>query len=903
MNDEQQLTYQLGITNVPSDATCDDNGLAECIGMVYDDGEHRVIQKPADKIVNNAALTINGTLLFVHKIPGGNIENYIYSNGTNIISGTQQTICAGGAKTKVTAIGKTLIMNIDGTSNYAIWKNGAYLYLGDMLPEMEMKFSMTEAKAWKKDSGDSYPSTFEYGTKTVDLYSHDDDGVINSHRHHTLNATTYWLTEIKKQEQFNEVIAGIVSAHLKDIRKAKRFCFPFWVRYAVRLYDGSHTCISNPILMMPTVHYNRRVYFSANDMSYLPANHDSEIWPATYDPYSAKLKYQTIIPSGSQWTDFKDKWGDVIKGVDVFVSEEVMSFDINANWRLINPFATERATTLLKESIDTNDGSASTVAIDATNESATDINPGFTTYIMPQQWSEDEFKKRLIETSRFYKLIEIDLDKIDGNEHDTANENPGTNDVTIDSMTLANLTTQTQLEHDDYFSHTNMAANVMKVYNSRLHLADINRSFFDGFRHFSNAIKSSTTVIYDIYVYINTDDGERVVYKSVSSTKEDFRCWFYYPDPRAYKAEVYLRDGSSKYYSFTLKEHPALNGAYAFIGLPYSGALTTGNAYSNFPTVENQTEHIVNRVFVSEVNNPWLFTSKGDVAVGNAEIIGLATQTMALGQEEHGTHPLTVFTKDGLYGLELDKSTGIYIASDVFSREVCNNTKSITETDGAVFFSSAKGLMVVVGNKVNCMSEQLDGYVESEQEPFTDFMGNAFIAYDYRDSLLWIFDGNSTTCWIYSIKSGAFAHYNFGTGNVVSNVVNDYPDYLLQIGSNIYSLTDRPNINKDGTGNPLVLNTYAASMVTRAMKFGNGMVLKSVMRMRHVLNLHGQTGTMTVRIFAKNDLNDVWHELTHLRGTPWKYYQFRYTFTNLLATDRFGGTLLITQTRRTNKLR
>ena len=40
-----------------------------------------------------------------------------------------------------------------------------------------------------------------------------------------------------------------------------------------------------------------------------------------------------------------------------------------------------------------------------------------------------------------------------------------------------------------------------------------------------------------------------------------------------------------------------------------------------------------------------------------------------------------------------------------------------------------------------------------------------------------------------------------------------------------------------------------------------------------------------------------------LRTKPWKYYRFRYNFSGLLATDRFAGTVLITQERRTNKLR
>jgi hypothetical protein len=61
-------------------------------------------------------------------------------------------------------------------------------------------------------------------------------------------------------------------------------------------------------------------------------------------------------------------------------------------------------------------------------------------------------------------------------------------------------------------------------------------------------------------------------------------------------------------------------------------------------------------------------------------------------------------------------------------------------------------------------------------------------------------------------------------------------------------------------------------------------------------------GSMTLRIFASNNLND-WAELHSLRGLPWKYYRFRYDMSDMKATDRFGGSVLITQERRTNKLR
>ena len=168
---------------------------------------------------------------------------------------------------------------------------------------------------------------------------------------------------------------------------------------------------------------------------------------------------------------------------------------------------------------------------------------------------------------------------------------------------------------------------------------------------------------------------------------------------------------------------------------------------------------------------------------------------------------------------------------------------------------------------------------------------------------------------MYSIKSGTFGRYTFS--NAIAYTVNDYPDYLLQQNTTVYSLMLRPDINADTAYN------YAARIITRPMKLENALALKSIMQIRHILQFNPYTitetwedpetnlpmesettqkGTMTLRIFASNNL-DNWVELHSLRGTPWKYYRFRFDFSNMKATDRFAGTMLITQERRTNKLR
>jgi hypothetical protein len=89
------------------------------------------------------------------------------------------------------------------------------------------------------------------------------------------------------------------------------------------------------------------------------------------------------------------------------------------------------------------------------------------------------------------------------------------------------------------------------------------------------------------------------------------------------------------------------------------------------------------------------------------------------------------------------------------------------------------------------------------------------------------------------------------------------------------------------------------------MKLENALALKSIMQVRHITDFSDAAG-IALEIYASNNLKtaqNTWVKLGSLRGKPWKYYRFRYDFTNLIATDRFAGSILVTQERRTDKLR
>ena len=850
---QQQLTFEKGITNVPSDITCSDNALAESIGMIYDDGEHRVIQKPEEFITSGTIPTI----LYIHKFGSG--TRYIGYNSSNVMCwGTVSdkayiTPQGGGtftglnytSDTEVTSVGKTLIISDNNGLHYFLWKENSY------------------------DPIEDYPDpdfTFWINTRTIDqsvINRGECTGMLADNDHVSNDKITDW----------NNLVVGLYAKNKKGIAQKKGFCLPFFVRTAIELYDGTYTRISNPILFFPCVTENTATYFFG----------ETVVMTTRY----SVLKF-------TQTEDFA-KWGDIIKGIAIFVSKGIEVHDLDVDQE-IEAF----------KKLDSYIGKDPIYR-------QTGYRPadGHAFRHVLKSKPEDEIDEEIKGTSIFRKVCTIGLESI------TDSDGKGLADY-LNTHTLENLDTLEQLKTDDYYSRCPLIAKTTYVYNSRLNLANAERGFFSGFKYFTPCgdIGGNTC-----YVKIETDAGDRIV-KQVTASHSGAGLYFFYPDSRAKVLRLKEQDKNYK-----LTEHPALNGAYYFAGIQVivaslnSTITLPASDESSIPETEITTpEPLPNHIIQSEVNNPFVFNAEGYFRVGIGEIIGVSSITQALSEGQFGQYPLLAFSSDGIWALSV-ASTGYYSSVHPISREVCNNAISITQTDGAVFFTSNKGLMVVVGSQVKCVSEQLSGHTLSfpiggteqivDLGNFLTYMASCYIAYDYRDSLLWIFNQSYNYCYVYSIKSGTFSKYSFDKG--IKNVVNNYPDYLLQNSDKtVYSLTERPDINADyasGTN----FNRYAATMLTRPMKLENALALKTIMKVNHIEHfttsdvVSGGTTTplkasLTFRLFASNNLEN-WVELTSLTGVPWKYYRFRYDFANLKATDRFAGSVIITQERRTNKLR
>jgi len=130
-----------------------------------------------------------------------------------------------------------------------------------------------------------------------------------------------WTEE--NQNIITEQVMAKVNKFLAEQTVNKgRFAFPFFVRYALRLYDGSLTMHSAPILMNPCTTNNPVVYWKEayNRSSSNSVNH------AVCDMMlvAADLDYKNSVMSD----DFND-WKDIVKSVDVFISKPIYPYDQN----------------------------------------------------------------------------------------------------------------------------------------------------------------------------------------------------------------------------------------------------------------------------------------------------------------------------------------------------------------------------------------------------------------------------------------------------------------------------------------------------------------------------------------------------------------------------------------------
>lgn len=904
----QEIIYN-GHTAVPSDYEVTDGDLAISLGVVKEDYSLKPIYNPSDVLT----LEQGESVKHIHKT--SNIYHYIivktlggggsstkgfelkYSDGENTY--TIQMFSGGNVKLyQITSIGNTLVVLTSIGMYYFLWKENEYYSLGSQIPELPLSFGLvTSTLNFSENFNIEFPEAITISNgDSYNKFSEDNKTAI----------TSIVLAQVNKFIADRSTNAG-------------RFMFPFFVRYALRLYDGTHTHHSAPILMncanycTPIVMGNRLtdgVYSSFRNFYCFAPLHN--------------LNYE-VVDNNS--IDDLNKWSDIVQAVDVFISAPIYTYKQSGECESVASIG--YALGHGAYSVGAKETILETEHPYKKNNLFGDLmaQEYLTTKccIELPQYDAEQINNSVIDNSQFYLLKSIKI-----------NELPKTRttfDVKDDYLPA--LLNRERLE-DDYDSHDTLIPKYSFVYNQRLNITNIKKQLFEGFLASSalqltidNVTSSPNNSSVRCYVTIKTDAKEIIV-RNIASTLGEYPVvdYFFYPNTNATSLiiEVINNYGTTRK-EYKLTPHPYLNGAYYFSRFSpkeesSGGVIVPGSPQ---PTADN-TVNILNKIYTSEINNPFFFPLLGINTVGAGEIIGISTSAKALSEGQFGQFPLYAFTTEGVWALEVGQ-TGAYLAKQPITRDVCINTDSITQIDNAVLFATDRGIMLISGSQTTCISDVINGEnpfsvadlpkAESivnifntkanKNEtitlsdimllPFLDFVKNCKMLYDYTHQHIIAFNPLVKYAYVYSLNSKQW-------GMIVSNIVdsvNSYPDALAMaiIEQDIPVLINYSKPTDDNV---------TALIVTRPIKFGENI---NIFKTIDTIIQRGFCKSNNVQqiLYGSNDLYN-WHtiwssENKYMRGfsgSPYKMFRL-VIFCKLDKDERLTSCSVDVKAKRLNQLR
>lgn len=904
-----------GYTAQPSDYECQDGDLSASLNLIAEDNQIKTLGQP-DIVLG---LQKGERVLFIHIVPGQ--KNYILARGrvdnsfeifwlkkednSTVVGNTNEAkhIATMNSLLDVAAIGNTLVFALEEGLKYVLWKDDDYIQLRNRPPFISIDFGMY--KVGTLSDSEEYAIPARCGAGWSGRRDQAEKGELS---------------------EVTQMAYGLLLPAIADKVTSKGYFYqPFFVRYAYRLYDGTYSWHSAPILMLPTILPPLIKY---SDDGTHPAAGGTLNATFTLNVPFFGLAYR-ILTDG---VDELSNWSDLVASIDIFVSAPIYTYDQSKDlpWR---PVASTR--TILSEIspdtvLSTGGRPTTTVAnevfvghyadslsgryVDHTMKTGNIDNPDY--YSVLNIKPHEKMHRNIQSAHEFYKLAEIDIKDIKVMSEMAH--------LKITDSDLSSLVTRQTLD-DDYQSHCNLVASSLYAFNSRLNLSGVKIAPAEPFpmrscMQYGNPEGLTTTrVRITVWTRLNgvrcysVHTGEESVEADIwHNPAENFPRYIYYPDASAYKMEIFVTD--SQKYIINLTPHDFLNGAYYYMGKSGMSKITTPTNAEPETAQCALSVSVGSKIYTSEINNPFTFPLLGINTIGSGDIYGICSAAKALSQGQFGQFPLYAFTSEGVWALETTP-TGTYSAKQPITRDVCINAASITQIDSSVLFATDRGIMLISGSQTQCITDvvnsdspfdvltlpgmdKLHSMLGHDDKtcfpvaPFSEFLKTCGMIYDYVHQHIIVFSPEYSYSYVYSLKSHLW-------GMLFSNidcVVNSYPEALaVDKDSNLVDFT------KGGAGE------ISGLLVTRPLKLDAADVLKTVdtiiqrgnFRKGHVLSV----------VYGSRDLYNwslVWsskdHFLRGFRGTPYKYFRIA-LLCNLDADESIYGATIQFETRKINQPR
>lgn len=996
----QEIKYN-GYSASPSDYQSLDGDMASMLNCIPHRGALRPILPPetvehfGDKIV----MAVHKIADFEVYILNGLTEDILYWRKVDDKDGEYTLLhdFTEEAALTVTPIGNTLaVLDGNGVIHYFLWKTDAYTNLGTQLPELEAKPYISSQIYDNTDMDNIYGIEFtEKSPSTILSNLNGSTGLLNPDETKALydaKTTNIPLYGEVRQNVYNKVFAKINQVE-RLLKQKGFFTAPFFVRFAYRLFDGSHAMHTTPTLMVPTT-------WGAP----LTSVRVLSTGRVDFNPLvsASKLTAEIITP------DNLSDWADVITHIDVFVTPQAINYtdspealvslsqlpfakynnetqkwsfdsagapqimDNDKQWRSIVDIFTVESTDdfdllstksvkdggqyifdtidyksgFLAVDISTGDGRLTltsgltlelldnppalplpeggqykvyffygkstviyngpetTVRAYGTNKSTSAFTDTTHHYIELRRTDGKDFADVIAEYNNFYKVGEIDV---------KLNPNGFTGTVPLKKDVLVSLVTHETLPDTGQGRTLNIISNQFS-YNNRLNVIVQGENLPPCAALTAQNPTRGDMSNYTIEsAYVKVIENSQTSYIRVKDERAqvgDLKLvYFAYPRSTATELQIYYTDNLGQPYVRTIQltRHPFLNLAYAFNKFE----AIEGN-FTECSTIPNHLQTSIiygNKIKTSDVNNPFIFSEENTSELPVGKIYALSTAAKALSQGQFGQFPLYAFTDKGVWALEVT-GTGTYSARQPITRDVVLNPESVTQIDDAVLFATRRGIMLLAGSQVQCISEVLDGtafditQLEFAHKKISEdstalsivswdtYKTNIEMLYDYTGQRIIVFNPWYGYSYVFSLDS---KQWGIMKSNIKSTV-DYYPQaYAMTNDGTLvdYSVTDGSEAKGHYITRPLKLD---APDVHKTI---TGIIQRGQFKKGHVNTmLYGSRDLdKWYPVYGSND-----HILRGMRGTPYKYFRIASTF-RLDKDESITGCSVDYEPRLNNKLR
>jgi hypothetical protein len=477
------------------------------------------------------------------------------------------------------------------------------------------------------------------------------------------------LTEGKYDKYYNPetselyngyVQKGFIDHALSLVYKQNCYIDRAFFIVALKLFDGTYIATSSPYQIS-----SGETTGLVNTVRWSPfTGSSSDRYKATASGLVPTFK----IPDES--IEVLEKWEDVIMSIDIFTSGSIMNKGV------------KKATYESK----------------MTDGTTIKVGQEYEMY----DWLKVSEIKENIENATFRKVAEFDLS--------------GNIIWSVEDTSPSNLAIQDALPFNTM--HSYVPENCY-MYNSRMHICDYKNILYKGYRYYY-FMNDNNNRTYTVYTFIKTENGVKIVKTNANFVGSYAPGYIIYPDSRAFKMQFFSEDG--KYVEIPLKAHRFNNYSFYINVENYEipGASNEDESYivpavfSDFVFNKEGKQPMIDKIVeqpnvlkVSAVDNPFYFPTAQTYKF-EGDIKGLASNAEAISTGQFGQYPLFVFTKEGIWAMQVDTSgQGAYLSQSPFSREVCSG--AICPVSGGIVFTTQRGVMAISGGQVTELSAPLDG--------------------------------------------------------------------------------------------------------------------------------------------------------------------------------------------------